>query len=71
MIGKGGFSKVYTLTPSIRLPNQPFNYAGKVYNKIELLSKKDLKKFYHFIRNECYVLKRLNFPYILKLCEII
>ncbi|CAD8209126.1 unnamed protein product [Paramecium octaurelia] len=71
VIGKGGFSKVYTLTPNIRLPNQPFNYAGKVYNKNELLSKKDLKKFYHFIRNECYVLKRINFPYVLKLCEII
>ncbi|CAK92342.1 unnamed protein product (macronuclear) [Paramecium tetraurelia] len=71
VIGKGGFSKVYTLTPNIRLPNQPFNYAGKVYNKNELLSKKDLKKFYHFIRSECYILKRINFPYVLKLCEII
>ncbi|CAD8201262.1 unnamed protein product [Paramecium pentaurelia] len=71
VIGKGGFSKVYTLTPNIRLPNQSFNYAGKVYNKNELLSKKDLKKFYQFIRNECYVLKRINFPYVLKLCEII
>ncbi|CAD8125116.1 unnamed protein product [Paramecium sonneborni] len=71
VIGKGGFSKVYTLTPNIRLPNQPFSYAGKVYNKNELLLKKDLKKFYHFIRSECYVLKRINFPYVLKLCEII
>ncbi|CAD8190145.1 unnamed protein product [Paramecium pentaurelia] len=71
VIAKGGFSKVFSLTPNLRLPNQPLNYAGKIYNKEELLQKKDSQKFYNFIRSECYVLRKLNSPYILKLYEII
>ena len=71
LIGKGGFSKVYKLIPNCRLPAQAFNYAGKVYNKNELIQKKDLKKFYQFIRSECFVLKRINNPYVLKLFDII
>ncbi|CAD8118331.1 unnamed protein product [Paramecium sonneborni] len=70
-IAKGGFSKVIQLTPKIRFPNQPLNYAGKIYNKDELFQKKDSQKFYQFIRSECHVLRKLNSPYILKLYEII
>ncbi|CAD8194917.1 unnamed protein product [Paramecium pentaurelia] len=71
VIAKGGFSKVIQLTPNIRLPNQPLNYAGKIYYREELIQKKDSQKFYNFIHSECYVLRKLNSPYIIKLFEII
>ncbi|KAM3143993.1 hypothetical protein pb186bvf_003757 [Paramecium bursaria] len=69
ILGRGGFSKVYKLIPQKGQPNKIV--AGKIYDKQELVQKKDIKKFYNFIKTECYLLQKINSPYVLKLFEVI
>ncbi|CAD8208612.1 unnamed protein product [Paramecium pentaurelia] len=71
LLGKGGYSKVYQLCPVNRLPYQQQYYAGKIYNKVEVNSKKNLIQISHLIRQECEILKKLNSPFIITLFEII
>ncbi|CAD8119694.1 unnamed protein product [Paramecium sonneborni] len=71
LLGKGGYSKVYKLCPVNKLPYQKQFYAGKVYNKVEVNSKKNLMSISQLIRQECEILKKLNSPFILNLFEII
>lgn len=45
-IGKGGFAKVFRVTPINKQDFQMDYYAAKVYTKSFLLQKGEMKKFY-------------------------
>ena len=47
------------------------SYAGKVYSKNELTSKKEIKHMSALVKAECEILRKLNSPFIMTLFEII
>lgn len=49
----------------------PDQLAGKIYSKSDPGLQKDLPKFASFIRSECFILRKVDSPHVLKLYNII